>query len=342
LSRGLSAATPNRRVGHYRAGPGWVALLAALAAVVLACAPTATRPRERVTIGIPAKSLNYLPLYLGQERGIFDEEGLDVEVTVMQTEVSVAGLISGSLDYSGASTGAIRAAVAGAETRAIGFMSIQPTFYLMSKPAIRTMADLRQKVIATTTPGASATEIARLAVRRAGLDPNDDVQILTTGSTANAYTALLSGQVDAAVLSIPYNVQAEREGYYPLLYAGDITSSPESGLAASTTKLRASPDQVKRVLRGMLRSTAYIAAHQVEATDLIARDFDVAPDLATAVYATILRAYSKDGGIPPEPIAEIIGAHRAQTGITRDVSVDDVTDFSILRQVQRELGLAQP
>jgi NitT/TauT family transport system substrate-binding protein len=300
-----------------------------------------SRPPELATIGIPAKSLNYLPLYLGHERGIFAEEGIDLQITVMQTELSIAGLLSGSLDYSGASTGAIGAAVAGADTRAIGFISIQPTFYIMSKPEIRSMAALRQKIIATTTPGASATEIARLAVRQFGLDPADDVQLLSTGTTANAYTALLSGQVDAALLSIPYNAQAEREGFYPLLYAGDVTNSPESGVAATTTRLRANPDQVKRVLRGVLRSTAYITAHQAETSDLIGREFDVAPELVAAVYDTVVRGYSKDGGIPPDAIANIIRAHRAETGVTREVTVEDVTDFGLLRDVQRELGLAR-
>jgi NitT/TauT family transport system substrate-binding protein len=290
-------------------------------------------------MGVPAKSLNYLPVYVGVAQDIFAEEGLDVEVTVMPAEVSIAGLVSGSLDYSGASTAAIRANMAGAGVRSLAFMSIQPTFYIMSRPELRSLADLRGKIVATTSLGSSTTEVARTAVSRAGLDPNNDIQILATGNTANAYTTLLSGQADAAVLSVPYNVQAERDGYYPLLYAGDVTSSPESGLAASVEKLRREPDQVRRMLRGILKGLRYVRERKPETTALIVREFEVAPDLADGAYETMLRSYSRDGLIPNSTLEETMATHAAQTGLAQPPAVEDVTDYGPLREAQRELGL---
>jgi ABC-type nitrate/sulfonate/bicarbonate transport system substrate-binding protein len=294
---------------------------------------------EKVTLGVPAKSLGYLPVYLGRDKGIFAEEGIDLEIVVVPAEVSMAGLLSGSLDYSGASTGAIRAAVAGAPVRTLGFMTIQPTFYIISKPEIRSVADLRQKSIAITSLGSSMIVVARTAVRRAGLDPNEDVQLLTTSTTANSYTALVSGQADAAVLSVPYNVQAEREGFYPLLYAGDITNSPESGLAASLDRIRGSSDQVKRMLRGMLKSMSYVRDRKPETIETIVHEFSIERDLADGAYEIMVRAYSRDGEIAAPAIEEVIRTHRAQTGVAEEFSVEDVTDFGILRQAQRELGL---
>jgi NitT/TauT family transport system substrate-binding protein len=257
----------------------------------------------------------------------------------MPAEVGMAGLISGSLDYSAAATAALRAASTGVPVRALGFMSVQPTFYLMSRPNIRTLADLRQKIIATSSMGSSGMEVSRIAVRRAGLDPQEDLQILTTGATANAYAALVGGQADAAVLSVPFNVQAEREGFYPLLYAGDITSSPESGLSASVDRIRAEPEQVKHMVRGMLRSISYVRDHKPEVTERITRDFGVSQDLADGAYDTMMRSYSLDGEIASGAIEDVVRTQRAEHGLTPDLPINDVADFTALRQAQRELHL---
>ena len=301
--------------------------------------PASSGSLQRITLGVPVKSLNFLPLYVGHDEGLFAAEGLEVEIVVMPAEVGMAGLVSGSLDYSAAGTAALRAATNGVPVRALGFMSVQPTFYLMSKPNIRTLTDLRQKVIATSSLGSSGIEIARIAVQRAGLDPQEDIQILPTGATANAYTALVSGQVDAAVLSVPFNVQAEHDGFYPLLYAGDITSSPESGLATSVDRLQAEPDQVTRMLRVMLRSVAYVRDHKPEVTERIAREFSVSQDLADGAYETMLRSYSQNGEIVATAIEDIIRTQRAEQGIAQEITVGDVADFGPLRQAQRDLGL---
>jgi ABC-type nitrate/sulfonate/bicarbonate transport system substrate-binding protein len=301
-------------------------------------APT-TVPRQAVTLGAPVKSLNFLPLFVGHDSGLFADEGIDLEIVVMPAEVGIAGLVSGSLAYSAASTVAIRAAVTGAPVRALGFMSVQPTFYIMSKPTIRSLADLRHKIIASSSLGSSGVEVARIAVGRAGLDPQQDIQILPTGATANAYTALASGAADAAVLSVPFNVQAERDGFYPLLYAGDVTSSPESGLATSLDKLRAEPDQVKRMLRGVLRSLRYVREHKPEVTERIGRDFGVSQDLAEGAYETMVRAYSTNGEIVASAIEDIIRTQRTEQGLAQEIAVDDVADFGPLRQAQRELGI---
>ncbi len=364
-------------VGHSRAGLGgwrWLGLLG-LVLAALGCrgaAPTASQPApaaaapaggadrgsgsapapaasgpaaaptsapQPIVLAVPVKSLNFLPLYVGQDAGLFGEEGFDLTIEVMPAEVSMAGLVSGSLDYSAAGTAAIRAAVSGAPVRALGFMSIQPTFYIMSKPTIHSLTDLRQKIVATSSLGSSTTEVARLAVRRAGLDPQADLQILATGATANAYKALVSGQADAAVLSVPFNVQAERDGYYPLLYAGDVTSSPESGLSASLDRLRDEPDEVRRMLRGMLRSLRYVREHKAETTERIARDFGVDEGLAEGAYDTMVRAYSTDGDIDASAIEELIRIQRTEQGQAREITVEDVTDYGPLHQAQRDLGL---
>jgi NitT/TauT family transport system substrate-binding protein len=296
-------------------------------------------PLQKVTLGVPAQSLNFLPMYLGEDKGIFAEEGLDLGIIVMATETSIAGILSGSLDYTAAVSGSMRSAISGAPVRAMAFVTVQPTFYLMSKPDLRRLADLRGKTITSTSLGSNTTQITKLAVARAGMDPQNDVQVIGAGNTANAYAALQTGQVDAAVLSVPYNVRAERDGFYPLLYAGDVTSSPESGLGVVQDRVRSQPDQVKAMIRGILRSVRYIREHKPESVTLIARDFEVEGELADGAYVTMVRAYSQNGEMDRAALEEFLREYTASAGITQSVTPEDVTDLSIVRQAQRELGL---
>ena len=53
---------------------------------------------ERFYISIPGPTLSYVPLYYGQERGFFAQEGLDLQVLVVRGIVGVSSLMSGEID----------------------------------------------------------------------------------------------------------------------------------------------------------------------------------------------------------------------------------------------------
>src|SRR2546429_9455883 len=50
---------------------------------------------ERFYISIPGPTLSYVPLYYGQDKGFFAQEGLDLQVLVVRGIVGVSSLMSG-------------------------------------------------------------------------------------------------------------------------------------------------------------------------------------------------------------------------------------------------------
>src|SRR5215210_4546073 len=57
-------------------------------------------PLERVTLGFSARSVSFLPQLMAKTLGYYEAEGLNVEPIVMRSDLQMAGLLSGELDYS--------------------------------------------------------------------------------------------------------------------------------------------------------------------------------------------------------------------------------------------------
>ena len=107
--------------------------------------------QERVRVAMPSKALTFLNFYVGDKFGLYRAEGLEVSLEVLKSDIGVAALVSGEMDYISAIGTAMRAAAAGAPLKATMFTMDKVIFFLMARPEIKTIQDLRGgKSIATT------------------------------------------------------------------------------------------------------------------------------------------------------------------------------------------------
>ena len=89
---------------------------------------------DRLRVAYPSKSLNYLPLFLAKDKGIYQSEGVDLELIQVNTQIaSKASSPTGDLDFSGAVF--MSGAAAGMPVKVIGFMTVKPSFWLVAKTA---------------------------------------------------------------------------------------------------------------------------------------------------------------------------------------------------------------
>src|SRR5262245_50765967 len=92
---------------------------------------------ERVRFAYPAKSLNYLPITLGRDKGIFHGEGIELQLILVASTIQVAALTTGDIDFSGAQSQVMAGAARGLPVKVVGFLTIKPSFWLMAKPQIK-------------------------------------------------------------------------------------------------------------------------------------------------------------------------------------------------------------
>ena len=156
-----------------------------------------------VNVAVPAASISQIPFYVGQERGYFKDEGLEVNLIVMGAAVANLALIGQNVDFS---YGAHRCA-----QRRASWSSASGHFHCvlsaaglaLFKAGIRAVKDLKGKRVGVAGIGSGPDHLLRELLRENGMDPGRDVTILGLGVQSNLYTALSTGNLDASVFVIP-------------------------------------------------------------------------------------------------------------------------------------------
>jgi ABC-type nitrate/sulfonate/bicarbonate transport system substrate-binding protein len=164
---------------------------------------------EKIRVAMPAKSMTFLNFYVGEKFGVYKAEGLEVSLEVIKTEVGVAGMVAGEIDYTSAIGSAMRAAATGVPIKATLFSMDRVLIYMFASPTIKSIEELKGgKTVATTGLVATPTYAAKVMGRAHGLNADKDLIFIATGDVANALAALQSGAADVAMLSIPFNFKA--------------------------------------------------------------------------------------------------------------------------------------
>jgi NitT/TauT family transport system substrate-binding protein len=301
--------------------------------------------RKRIRLSLSSSTVALLPTFAAFDKGFFKDEGFDVEIIHMPATLASTALLTGDLDYNGAVSGVVSAAVQGRPMKCVIFTIARPLMFLMSRREIKQPNDLRGKKVAGSTPGASATLLAMQALKHIGLEPGRDVSILPMGGTAAGRLAVLeSGAVDASLLSVPENIVAREKGYNELLFLGDAVEFAQGGFGTMEKRIRENPDEVLRMVRAQLRSVRYLLdkGRHSEIVDFIMKRWKLdSRKMAEAIFQDVARVIARDALVTPSSIQLLIDLARESAKVSRPVKVEEVTDFSFVERARKELGLTK-
>ncbi len=235
-----------------------VALLFVLLASLCGAPAGAT---EQVTVGtVGQASANLWPALIAIDKGFYAAEDLKVDVVYVQSSAAlVQQVTAGSLGVS-ISTGLadpLRAVGMGAPISIVRIEVQAPPYDLVAKPAIKSMQELKGKVISLGGP----KDITRIYVERM-LEPNGvkpgEFDMVFAGATAARASALLAGAVDAAILLPAFNFQAEAKGFNSLGLTIDyVKDLPFTGTAVNNAWAGANKATLEKLLRAQNRSVAW-------------------------------------------------------------------------------------
>src|SRR4029077_465884 len=135
-------------------------------------------------------NLSYLAAGVAVHKGIFKEEGLDVEVIRMNANVAMSALIAGECDYTMIFASVIRAAMRGIPLKVIAVLIDSPPYAFIARPEVGNMKALKGKTVGIGVFGSSNDVVARLMLERSGLDPDKDTKLVAFGSDAARFAAL--------------------------------------------------------------------------------------------------------------------------------------------------------
>jgi ABC-type nitrate/sulfonate/bicarbonate transport system substrate-binding protein len=297
------------------------------------------RKLESVTLGLSAKHVLNLPIYLAQRQAIFESEGFDYKPITTKTNTAIAALVSGDLDYITAFNSGLGAAIGGAPLVAAYVSTDKPLLYLISRPDIKDAKTLRGGIIGHGGTRGSHYHATVAMVKTLGLDAEKDVKLLSTIDVTQGMVALLSGTVAAATLSPPYDSIAVRKGYNRLVLGPEVLPRfVENGLVMRRAKLRDNPDQVRRFLRAMLRGLYYAMDHPNEAVALIQKEWSLDRETAQTAYDAAMPTYNSRGEVSDELVAASIKRAQQDAKITQsNFAPKDFVDWTIVRGILREV-----
>ena len=297
------------------------------------------RRLEPVTLGLSAKHVLNLPIYLAQRFGIFESEGFDYKPITTKTNTAIAALVSGDLDYITAFNSGLGAALGGAPLVATYVSAEKSLLYLISRPDIKDAKALRGGIVGHGGTRGSHYHAAVAMIKALGLDPDKDVKLISTIDVTQGMAALFSGNVAAATLSPPYDSIAVHQGYHRLVIGPEVLPRyVENGLVMRRAKLRDNPEQVRRFLRAMIRGLYFAIDHPDDAVTLIQKEWNLDRETAQTAYDAAVPTYNLRGEISDELVMASIRRAQQDAKITDSkFAPKDFVDWSIVRTVRRDL-----
>jgi NitT/TauT family transport system substrate-binding protein len=271
---------------------------------------------------------------IARDAGIFKKHGLDVETILVAGPAQAAALAAGEIDYNSSFVPGLLLAAKGLPFTVVMATTKTPLFYIMARPDI-SKANLAGKKVAVSRVGSQSHALTRSMIKQAGINP-DAVTYIQTGSTSNSYSALTAGSVDAATLSIPFNVLMKQKGFNQLVSTSNVGVFPNTGLQVPRAKLDKNRAQVKRMVRAFLDSLKYIANEKDRVSDYIQRTWKLSPDVAEQTYREFLPSIPMDGKINLEAVQDYLDQAHRNSEIPQRADVRSVLDYSVLDEVLKE------
>ena len=292
---------------------------------------------ERVRLALPSRSMGYLPMFIALHRGFLKDENIDLELPALLPNIAHNALLSGEVEYHGVADSALRLAAKGAPLKSIFFSARLPNYFLMAKPNIRTVAELKGKYVAVSRFGSTTDLAARVALQRSGLDPQKDVILIMIGLGNTRNAALIAGSVDANIANPPDNSMLKQKGFRELLFLGDAIEFPSNGFTTTDKRLAENRDQVKRLLRAFYRGVLFARDNPEETIRVVEREWKLEPAMARDSYTSIMKAASRDGASSEAGLKVHIKLFQSSDKSIGDVPLSKIVDFRVLDEVRKEL-----
>jgi ABC-type nitrate/sulfonate/bicarbonate transport system substrate-binding protein len=310
-------------------------LFLALLALAALCNPARSLGQsvENVKVGIPSPSLSVLSLRTAQVKNFFREEGLDVSLIQLPTNVTIAALTTKEVDYATASVAAMRSAISGLPVRTVMFVVRRPLHVLVARPEIHSPQDLRAKVVGIGAYNDLTDFVLRAVLARHNMDREKDIKNLVIPASGARLTALLTGSIHGAILPPPFNVEAEKKGFNRLVSGADVYEGGITGLSTHTDKLKENPDQIRKMIRALLKSHSFIKTNKAESVKMISDWLKLDASVAAVSYDLYLSALSEDGLVSDRALMLDIARAREAMKIKDEVPLSRVADFSLVKQV---------
>ncbi|WP_404427648.1 ABC transporter substrate-binding protein [Ureibacillus chungkukjangi] len=279
-------------------------------AVLLIAACNDSDELQTVKIGEVTRSIFYAPQYVAITQGFFEEEGLNIELsTIAGGDKTMTALLSGGIDIAlvGSET-SIYVSAQGANDPIKNFAQLTQTdgTFLVAREEIEDFSwdMLKGSTFLGQRKGGMPQMAGEFVLKKNGIDPHADLELIQNIDFANISTAFASGTGDYVQLFEPTASVFEAEGLGHIVASFGTESGhlPYTVFMAKESFMKADPETIEKFTRALKKAQDFVyEASAMEVAEALQPFFE---DTDVELIATVVERYREQESFAKDPILD--------------------------------------
>ncbi|WP_084279138.1 ABC transporter substrate-binding protein [Anoxybacteroides tepidamans] len=301
-----------------------ISFLVVVLAIPMACAKQ-EKETTKVRVAEVTRSIFYAPQYVALSKGFFKKEGLNVELTTTWGgDKTMTTLLSGGADIAlvGSET-SIYVYSQGTNDPAINFAQLTQTdgTFLVSRKKIDHFSwdSLKGSVFLGQRKGGMPQMVGEFVLKKHGIDPHKDLQLIQNVDFANIANAFASGTGDYVQLFEPTASIFEQQGkgYIVASFGTESGHVPYTSFMAKQSFIKNNKNAIEKFTRALYKAQQWVEAH------------------SAAEIAQAIQPYFKDTDI--QLIEKVVNRYKQQGSYATNPILDE-KEWNNLQAIMDEAG----
>jgi ABC-type nitrate/sulfonate/bicarbonate transport system substrate-binding protein len=203
-------------------------------------------------------------------------------------------------------------------------------FMLVANKDIRSIEEIRGKIVGGYTPQGTVNVVLGEMLRRKGLRP-DEYKVINAGTARAA--ALMSGNVPVTLVNSVETVKLVKQGFHVLARAADELELPQSGLGMSVASIQSRREFLRPAVQAVLEAIRVIATSKEKTLPVLMKQLSLNHEEAGYVYDAIRNGWALDGKPTPGAMKLEFELDQRDMGLKELPRAEQVYDFSFLDEI---------
>ncbi|MFK2827079.1 ABC transporter substrate-binding protein [Bacillus sp. B190/17] len=289
--------------------------------------------------------VGFAPLYIAKEKGIFEKNGIDVDLMKMESVTDRRTALAAKRIQGFATTVDAHVVSAASDVPVVQVVALDESYGgdgIVAKKEIKSLKDLKGKRVAVQTDGGASFFWFLYLLKQEGMDFNKDIkaQNMTAG---DAGAAFIANKVDAAVTWEPWLTKAKQTDFGSVLATSDISPGViASSIGMHQDFVNENPEAVKALVKSWFEAVEYYKTNKEDSLEIMGKAMGQSPEELEESLKGV-RFYDEQKnkeyfGTKEKPgqIYELskMGSEfwKEQGLINKEPSLDELIDYSFVQQ----------
>lgn len=324
-----------------------ITFISALAAICLCLFVATAQAGTKVTFAEAVRGEGWLPIYLAQELGYFEEEGLTPKfVTYKDGPLAQMGLLNGDAEFCIIGFEPVLMAFdKGQKSKAILTTLNSQPYTLVGRPAIKHITELKGKAVFGGMPGSAPYYFVKTALRNAGLNPDKDVTFASLEYGAEL-VAMSRGDLDAGYVRATRFKQIEEvngnvliDATDPVQHKGIYGSERYEAMIVQVTDkfITEHPELVQGFANAVYRAIQWQDSHSDEVIAKQIEPMFPGRNINAGIIKVLRSCLSSTGQFSEEGYRSVVDFCLANGVIKKDIPMEAMIDQSFITKAQKAL-----